>query len=102
MPTNVKEVQQCVGLFSYFRRFVPRFAQMAKPLTDLLRKNVGFVWTDVCTAAFEHLRDGLVVSPILAIYDPKLEIELHCDASSHGFGAVLMQKRQDGKFHPVT
>lgn len=41
-------------------------------------------------------------SPILAIYDPKRETELHCDASSHGFGAVLMQKQDDGIFHPTA
>lgn len=40
-------------------------------------------------------------APVLAIYDPHAETELHCDASSHGFGAILMQKSKDLKFHPV-
>lgn len=102
MPTNTKEVQRCNGLFSYFRRFVPKFAQVAKPITDLLRKDAKFEWTDACTVAFEYLRDRLTISPVLSIYDPKREIELHCDASSHGFGAVLMQRQDDGKFHPVA
>lgn len=102
VPTNTKEVQRCNGLFSYFRRFVPRFSQVAKPLTDLLRKDMRFNWNEQCDEAFGYLRDKLVESPILAIYDPKREIELHCDASSHGFGAVLMQRQDDGVFHPVA
>lgn len=43
----------------------------------------------------------LSTAPILAIYNPKDDTELHCDASSIGFGAVLMQRKADHKFHPV-
>lgn len=102
VPTDTKAVQRCNGLFSYFRRFVPNYAQVAKPMTDLLRKDVKFEWSEQCAAAFKHLRDRLTESPVLSIYDPKREIELHCDASSHGFGSVLMQRQDDGKLHPVA
>lgn len=102
MPKNTKDIQRCIGLFSYFRRFVPNFSRMARPLTEQLKKDAKFNWTTECTAAFEYLRDQLATAPILAIYDPKKEIELHCDASSHGFGSVLMQRQEDKKFHPVA
>lgn len=48
------------------------------------------------------LRDALVEAPVLAIYNPTRETELHTDASSQGFGAVLLQKQDDNKFHPVA
>lgn len=50
MPRNVKDVQRCNGLFPYFRRFVPNYSSIAKPITNLLRKESKFVWTDECTA----------------------------------------------------
>lgn len=51
--------------------------------------------------SFELLKDKLIESPVLVLYDPRDETELHCDASSIGFGAILLQRKQDGKFHPV-
>lgn len=39
--------------------------------------------------------------PLLAIYDPKASTDLHCDASSHGYGAILLQKQVDDIFHPI-
>lgn len=51
---------------------------------------------------FNHLKCLLISPPILSIYSPLLETQLHCDASSHGYGSILMQKQSDGKFHPVA
>lgn len=71
-------------------------------ITYLTKKDVPFNFSDDCDRAFIQLRDALISAPILAIYDPTSETELHCDASSHGFGAVLLQKKDDGKFHPIS
>lgn len=101
-PTNLKSLQACLGLFSYFRRFVPGFSRIAYPLSNLLKKNVKFNFDNECTQAFLELKSILTKSPVLAIYQPDRETELHTDASSHGFGAVLLQKQDDGKFHPVA
>lgn len=51
---------------------------------------------------FEALKKTLASEPVLAIYSPSADTELHCDASSHGYGVVLMQKQADGKFHPIS
>lgn len=48
------------------------------------------------------MKEKLAQAPVLAIYSPNRETELHCDACSHGFGAILVQKRDDGLFHPVS
>lgn len=102
MPTTVKEVQSCLGLFSYFRRFVPSFSKIARPLQNLIRRSTDFAMNEECIQAFETLKSLLVAAPVLAIYDPKRETELHCDASSRGFGAALLQRQQDGKLHPIA
>lgn len=101
VPSNIKEVQRFVGLCSYFRRFVQNFAVIAKPLYDLLRKQAIFKFGLEQIKAFESLRTKLVEQPILAIYSPLNETELHCDISSLGFGSILIQKQEDGRFHPV-
>lgn len=51
--------------------------------------------------SFESLKQNLLSEPILSIYNSKYETELHTDASKLGFGAILMQKQDDGYFHPV-
>ncbi|XP_041849958.1 uncharacterized protein cuzd1.1 [Melanotaenia boesemani] len=103
-PSSVKEVRQVVGFMSYYRRFVPHFAQMAQPLHALMGKaNVGsfklkatpFVWTDKCQVAFDKLRACLMAPPVLAYPNFQLPFILTTDASHQGLGAVLSQN-QDG------
>lgn len=92
VPTNVHQVRQFIGLTSFFRRFVPNFAGIAKPLTALTKANVPWVWRESENNAFESLKAMLVQRPILALYDPKYITEVHCDASKIGLGGILLQK----------
>lgn len=101
VPRNFKEIHSFLGLTSYFRRFIQNFAFIAKPLYSLLRKNSIFQFGDEQINSFECLKNLLVQKPILCIYNPLAETELHCDASSHGFGSILVQRQQDDKFHPI-
>lgn len=101
IPTNVHSVRSFLGLASYFRRFVKDFSIVAKPLADLTKKDTMFVFGPEQLKTFELLKEKLIQSPILAIFNPVDETELHCDASSIGFGAILLQKKADGKMHPV-
>jgi hypothetical protein len=102
LPKNAKEVQNCIGLFSYFRRFVHSFSKVARPLQNLLAKGAIFNMDEDCVAAFTELKNRLISAPILTVYKPGRITELHCDASSIGFGAALMQKLDSGRFHPVA
>lgn len=103
IPTNKRELQSCIGLFSYFRRFVQNFSRIAGPLYNLLKTNNQFDFDSDCLQAFIKLRDALCTAPVLSIYNSSRETELHTDASSHGFGAVLLQKNaDDNKWHPVS
>lgn len=100
-PRSVRDVQSFLGLCSYFRKFVENFSIIAKPLYDVTRKNVDFRFGEAERNAFETLKDRLTSAPILSIYSPRDETELHCDASAVGFGAILLQKKADRKLHPV-
>ncbi|KAK9687546.1 RNase H-like domain found in reverse transcriptase [Popillia japonica] len=100
VPCSRKDVKSFIGLTSYFRKFVKEYSIIAKPLTDLLRAQNEFVFGEKELATFKTLQVALTSFPILCIYDPNLEIEVHTDASTKGYGAVLLQKYEDG-FHPV-
>lgn len=95
IPANAHQVRQFVGLCSYFRKYVKNFAQVARPLTILTKKDVSFEWGETQSKAFERLKQVLTERPLLAIYDPKLHTELHTDASKLGFGGILMQEQDD-------
>lgn len=102
MPKNVKQLQSCIGLFSYFRRFVPGFARKAGPLLGLMKQGVEYKFDRDCEVAFLTLQEAITSSPVLALYRPGRETELHTDASADGFGSVLLQRQEDGKLHPVS
>lgn len=100
-PNTVKEVHSFVGLVSYFRRFIRNFAIIARPLYRLLKKDIAFQFGESERNAFVTLKNKLVEAPILAVFNPKASTELLCDASIHGFGAILMQRQSDDVMHPV-
>lgn len=102
-PENVHGVRQFVGLVSYFRKFIQGFAQLAYPLTKLLKKDRVWEWTDSQEEAFKILKTKLIERPVLAIYDPSAVTELHTDASRIGVGAILLQRsHSDQSLQPVA
>ena len=101
VPTDLDEVKRCLGLFKFFRRFVPDFSRIARPLTDL-KKNKIFMWTSEYEKAFQILKNRLINDPELMIYSPLRDTELQTDASVMGFGSVLMQRQEGNKFHSVA
>jgi hypothetical protein len=102
-PRNTRQVQSFLGPVSYFRRFTQNFSYIAQPLYNLTKKkSVNFNFGEKELEAFELLKNMLAFQPVLVIYSPTADTELHCDASSLGFGAVLLQRQKDDRFHPIS
>ena len=97
------------GLIGYYRKFVPRFSNLARPLNALTRKNVTFEWTPVCQESFDLLKASLMTEPILTYPDPNLPHVLFTDASKYAWACVLTQEKthqieeKEVKIlHPIT
>jgi hypothetical protein len=100
IPGTVKAVQSFMGLANYYRKFVENYAELSKPLTRLTRKNVKFVWTQKCQAAFQALKTALTSAPVLRHFDPTRKVIFVTDASKLGLGCVVEQEFEDGR-HPI-
>ncbi|KAK1605909.1 hypothetical protein QYE76_029582 [Lolium multiflorum] len=91
-PTTQTEVRAFLGLAGYYRRFVEGFSSIARPMTQLLKKDKKFEWTDKCEESFQQLKLRLTTAPILIMPDITKPFDVYCDASKIGLGCVLMQE----------
>ena len=108
-PKNVKEIKQFLGLTGYYRKFVPRFADISRPLTTLTKKDKKFEWTPACQKSFDLLKETLCGEPVLKYADTSKPYTLYTDASKFSWAGVLTQSHTtviDGKStttdHPVA
>lgn len=102
-PSNIHSVRQFLGLVGYFRKFIRDFARISNPLSRLLKKDATWQWSAEQEESFKELKEKLIDRPILAIYDPSAETELHTDASKLGIGGILMQRSGTHEtFRPVA
>ncbi len=91
-PSSGTDMQRFLGLCSYYRRFVPSFADIARPLHECVHSRV-FEWTPAAERAFVKLKEALTQAPILGYSQAEGEFILDTDASNHGVGAVLAQQQ---------
>ncbi|KAJ8651314.1 hypothetical protein O0I10_013196 [Lichtheimia ornata] len=105
-PTNVQEVRQFVGMVQHFRRYIPNFASIATPLTDLTRgtgaKRRPIIWTPAWQTSFDQLKHLLTVAPVLQAPCMDRPFRIETDASDFGLGAVLSQPDDKGRWHPLA
>ena len=102
------QVRKFLGATGYFRRFIKGYARIAKPLNDLLQGEnsklkshpVGLPPDALVT--FQELKMKCLMEPVLAFTDFKKPFLLETDALIEGLGAVLSQKQDDGRYHPIT
>jgi len=99
-PVNVKGIRSFLGHVGFYRRFIKDFSKIAKPLSNLLNKDVVFVFNEECLEAFNTLKAKLVSAPMITAPDWGQEFELMCDASDYAVGAVLGQ-RKGRMFHTI-
>ncbi|KAJ8729020.1 hypothetical protein PYW07_006716 [Mythimna separata] len=100
-PKTTKQVHSFIGLTSYFRKYIENYAAIAKPLTDLLKQDAIFIFEEGQRNAFNILKQKLACGPVLKIYNPKLPTEVHTDASSIAYSAILLQQHPDSGLHAV-
>ncbi|KAF8750799.1 hypothetical protein RHS01_09192 [Rhizoctonia solani] len=100
-PTKVKEVQLFLGFANFLRRFVANFSHMARPLHNLVKKDVPWRWDTREQEAFQGLKDAITNAPVLCHADPSKPYFLETDASGAALGSILSQRQEDGRLHPL-
>ena len=108
-PTDLTETRKFLGFVGYYRKFIPKYSDIARPLTNLTRKDIPFEWSKACQAAFEMLKEYLLKEPILKYPKPDQPYILYTDASKYAWAGVLTQAyvyKEEGRefsiHHPIT
>ena len=107
-PTTYTGIKSFVGLVGHYRRFIKGFAQIATPLYYLIsgdnsgKKKESVQLTPEAENAFQVLKEACLQAPILSFPDFTKPFLLETDASGKGLGAVLLQKQEDGRYHPIA
>lgn len=101
VPKTLRQLRNYLSLTGYFRKFVKNYALIGKALSDMLKKDAHLRIGSKQLEAIELLKKAFISQPVLKIYDPNRETQLHIDASAHDYGGILMQMHEDGNFHPL-
>ena len=100
-PTSVTELKACLGLLTYYGKFLPHLPSVLAPLYTLLHKDAPWRWTTVEQESFKQSKELLLLSIVLVHFNPDLPIVLACNTSSYGVGVALAHKLLDGSERPI-
>jgi len=103
-PKSLKEVQSFLGFANFYRRFIQDYSRIAKPLTELTKKEAGqeWKWNLEAERAFRKLKERFTMAPILAHFDATKPVIIESDASDFAIGAILSQRDSENRLHPVA
>src|SRR6266702_4509627 len=101
VPKTATEVQKALGFFNFYCPFIKDFAFIARPLHKLTRKDQEWRWGPEEQNAFDTLKKHVTMEPVLAHAKLDDQFELEVDASGYAVGAVLLQRKEDSKKHPI-
>lgn len=88
-PESVDDVRRFLGMVTYYSRFIPNCSTLTSPLRSLTKKNANFKWTLQCEKAFNNIKKEIASDRVLVPYNPRLPLQLACDASPTGIAGVL-------------
>jgi len=88
-PKCVKDIRSFLGHAGFYRKFIKDFSKIARPLTNLLAKDVSFTFDDECINSWEKLKKELISAQIIFVPDWSKSFEIMCDASDFAIGAIL-------------
>jgi len=94
-PKNAKDIRKFLGLANYYRRFIKDFAQIARPMNMLTRKDVKWQWRGEQQKMFDELKEIFTTRPVLAVPDLDKEFRVEADTSNYATGGVLSMKCSD-------
>jgi hypothetical protein len=100
-PTTVKQVRSFLGFCNFYRAFIPKFSDIARPLNDLTKKNYQWRWETSQQNMFEELKHICAKEPVLRAPDWNKPFIMETDASGYALGVVIAQEHKDG-IHPIV
>jgi hypothetical protein len=104
-PKTVKDIQSFLGFANFYRRFIEGFSRICRPMTELTKDKVPFVWSNECEESFKLLKQKFMEAPILVHFFPERPTIVETDASDFALGAILSQEvpaTEGGSLHPVA
>ncbi|MES9973449.1 MAG: RNase H-like domain-containing protein, partial [Candidatus Thiodiazotropha sp.] len=93
-PKDEKAVSRLNGMVNYLSRFLPRLAEVMKPIRQLTHKGAEWNWAAEQQQAFQQIKKLISAAPTLAYFDPTVPLVIQCDSSQYGLGAVLLQNER--------
>jgi len=102
-PSSLMEVQSFLGFANFYRPFIKDYSRVARPLTELTKKKKkNWEWNEKAGEAFQELKQRFTTAFILSQVDTQKPVILETDASDFAIGAVLFQRDEEARLHPVA
>ena len=101
-PLTIKKVQSFLGFCNFYHRFIKDYFTIARPLFNLTRKDVPFIWGDAQQTAYDTLLKAFTTAPVLSLPDQMQPYQLITDASDFAIGAILEQPDALNQWHPIA
>jgi len=102
-PASLTETQAFLGFANFYRRFIKDYSRVARPITELTKATTkDWKWTPEAESAFTELMNRFTSALILAHFDPQRPVIVETDALDFALGAVLSQRNNENRLHPVT
>jgi len=102
-PASLVETQAFLGFANFYQRFIKDYSRIARPITELTKATTkDWRWTPEAEQIFTELKNRFTSTPILAHFDPQRPVIVETDASDFTLGAVLSQRDDENRVHPVA